>query len=437
MCGEMSGYMKKKHIALILSFLLMFFSLVLPDAADAQAVNLNLEVKSAILVEAETGQVLYQFNADEVLPPASMAKMMTEYLVLEQIHKGKLQWEDIVTTSQYAADVIGSQVLLAVNEQMTVKDMFYALSIYSANDAAVALAEHIAGTEENFANMMNAKAKELGIAEQAHFINSTGLSRADLGKYAPTGIEGETVMSAWAASELARRLISDYPQILEFTKIPSKKFRERDTTLMINWNWMLEGNKDVRNFKPYVYEGLDGLKTGSTKEAGYCFTGTALRNGMRLISVVMGTSSEPKRFQETRKLLDYGFNQFEKRTVIPAKSEVDEMKTVAVKKGVKLEAPVVTDKAVTMVVPKGTDDSAFEIKGEPVEQDKLVAPIQQGDVLGTLTVSFSMPDSNEVQSQQVNMVAAEDVEKASWIRLLFRAIKNFFADMFHGIIGMF
>jgi len=366
-----------------------------------------------------------------------MAKMMTEYLVLEQIHKGKLQWEDIVTTSQYAADVIGSQVLLAVNEQMTVKDMFYALSIYSANDAAVALAEHIAGTEENFANMMNAKAKELGIAEQAHFINSTGLSRADLGKYAPTGIEGETVMSAWAASELARRLISDYPQILEFTKIPSKKFRERDTTLMINWNWMLEGNKDVRNFKPYVYEGLDGLKTGSTKEAGYCFTGTALRNGMRLISVVMGTSSEPKRFQETRKLLDYGFNQFEKRTVIPAKSEVDEMKTVAVKKGVKLEAPVVTDKAVTMVVPKGTDDSAFEIKGEPVEQDKLVAPIQQGDVLGTLTVSFSMPDSNEVQSQQVNMVAAEDVEKASWIRLLFRAIKNFFADMFHGIIGMF
>lgn len=423
----------KKICFVVAVTLLLNASLTLVQPTPVQAadtpVDLKLNAKSAILMEASTGQILYEYNADEALPPASMAKMMTEYLVMEAVKSGKIKKTDMVPTSQYAADVIGSQILLAPGEQATVDDMFSALSIYSANDAAVALAEFIGGSEENFAKMMNEKAKEFGLSEKAHFINATGLGRADLGKYAPQELQGETLLSARDAAIIAYNILKDHKEVLEYTKIPAKKFRERDTAPMINWNWMLWDNRNTTNFKRYAYEGLDGLKTGSTKEAGYCFTGTAERNGMRLISVVMGTATEPSRFEETRKLLDYGFTNFELKQVLGAKAEIDSMRTVNIKKGVETEVPVVMETGVSIVAKKGAAADQFTITAAPADESKLVAPITKGQVLGTVKVTY---DGIE---QTANLVAAEDVEQGSWIRLFFRAIKDFFIDTVKGVTG--
>ncbi|WP_246314706.1 D-alanyl-D-alanine carboxypeptidase family protein [Paenibacillus foliorum] len=396
------------------------------SAMAADTPDLKLDVKSAILIEASTGQVLFEKDADTALPPASMAKMMTEYLVMEAVKSGKIKWDDMVTTSQYAADVIGSGGLLAYKEQASVKDLFAAMSIYSANDASVALAEKIGDTEENFAKLMNEKAKQLGLSDQAHFINATGLSRADLGKYAPKELQGETLLTAKDAALIAYNIIKDHKEILEYTKITSKKFREKDKAPMINWNWMLEGNKDNVNFKKYAYPGLDGLKTGSTDDAGYCFTGTAERDGIRLISVVMGTKKEPQRFEETRKVLDYGFNNFEMKQVLTAKLEIDSLKVVNIKKGVATQVPVVTQTGVTFVAKKGATPDQFVVTASPADESKLVAPIAKGDVLGTVKVTYAGTEKT------ANLIAVDDVEKGSWFRLFFRAIGNFFVDMISG-----
>ncbi len=424
----------KKKLSLVLGASLLVQSVIFhihPVQAAEPIGDLKLEANSAILMEASTGQVLYENNADVALPPASMAKMMTEYLVMENIKSGKIKWDDMVTASEYAADVIGSGQLIAQGEKLSVKDMFSAMSIYSANDASIALAEHIGGTEENFAKMMNDKAKELGMSEKAHFIGATGLSRADIGKNAPAGIEGETMMSARDAAILAYHIINDHKEVLEFTKIPSQKLRETDKSAMINWNWMLEANQSNVNFRKFAYPGLDGLKTGHTEEAGYCFTATAERNGMRLISVVMGTETEPKRFEESRKLLDYGFNNYEIKLLINANAEIDSLKTVNIKKGVRTEVPLVTKTGATFVVKKGSKDDQFQVVTESVEEAKLVAPIKKGDTLGTAKVTY------EGTTQTIDLIAKEDVEKGSAIRLLFRAIGNFFGDIFSGIKGIF
>lgn len=399
-------------------------------AAPTPAANneLMINAKSAIIMEASTGAVLYEMNADEALPPASMAKMMTEYLAMESIKEGKFTWDSKVTASKNAADVIGSGQLIAENETLSFKDMFNAMSIYSANDASVAFAELIGGTEENFAKMMNEKAKQLGMSDKAHFISATGLSRADL-KNPPQSIEGETKMTARDAAILAYNILKDHKEVLEFTKIPSLKLRATDKTPMINWNWMLEGNQNNANFKKFAYPGLDGLKTGSTDDAGYCFTGTAERNGMRIITVVMGTKTEPERFNETRKLLDYGFNNFEMKPYLNAKAEIDSLKSVNIKKGVQTSVPLVTKTGMTFVVKKGAKDTDFKLTAEPLDESKLVAPIKKGDPLGKVTVTYNG------QEKTVDLIANDDVEKGSWIRLLFRSIKNFFGDMFKGFKG--
>ncbi|CAH1216283.1 D-alanyl-D-alanine carboxypeptidase DacA [Paenibacillus allorhizoplanae] len=402
-----------------------------PNAGTTPAPALNepqVAAKSAIIMEASTGAVLFQMNADEAFPPASMAKMMTEYLAMESIKEGKFKWDSPVTATKNAADVIGSGQLIAENETLTFKDMFNAMSIYSANDASVAFAELLGGTEENFAKMMNDKAKQLGMSDKAHFISATGLSRADL-KNPPASIEGETKMTARDAAILAYNILKDHKEILEFTKIPSLKLRATDKSPMINWNWMLEGNSTNTNFKKYAYPGLDGLKTGSTDDAGYCFTGTVERNGMRMITVVMGTKTEPERFNETRKLMDYAFNNFEIKPFLNAKQTIDSLKSVNIKKGVQLEVPLVTKTGVTFVARKGAKDTEFQVTTESVEESKLVAPIAKGDTLGKVKVSYNG------QEKTVELIADGDVEKGSWIRLLFRSIKNFFSDMFNGIKG--
>ncbi|WP_281883246.1 D-alanyl-D-alanine carboxypeptidase family protein [Paenibacillus sp. YYML68] len=396
------------------------------SAANTNTADLQLNASSAILMEATTGQILYEFNADQALPPASMAKMMTEYLVMDAVNSGKIQLSDMVNTTEAASDAIGSGQLLALNEQATVDNMFAAMSIYSSNDATIALAEHLAGSEEAFAKLMNEKAKEFGLSPEANFINSTGLSRADMGKHAPKEVQGETMLSARDAAIIARNIITKHKNTLDYTKIPTRKFREKDPEPMVNWNWMLADNKSNKYLAKYAYEGLDGLKTGHTREAKYCFTGTAERNGLRLISVVMGTPREESRFLETRKLLDYGFNNFEAKTVLTAKSEIDSLKAVNIKKGVELQVSVVTETGLTLIAKKGTPADQFQVSAAALEEDKLIAPIEKGQVVGKAKVSFGGQDYS------VNLIATEAVEKAGWFRLFFRAIKDFFVDTISG-----
>lgn len=405
----------------------------LPAAKVAQAeeqIDLGLEVNSAVLMEAETGKILYELDANTPYPPASMAKMMTEYLIMEEVKAGRLNWDDPIYTSKAADAAIGSGQLMAEGVSYPAEKVFQLLTIYSGNDAAVAFAEHIAGTEENFAKKMNETARLLGLSDDAHFINATGLSRKDMGEYAPKSIEGETQLTALDAAKLARAIVLEHPEVLETTKIPQIKFDEKDSAPMVNWNWMVEGNKDNVNLRKYAYEGLDGLKTGHTSVALYCFTGTAERNGMRLISVVMGAKSEDARFMETRKLLDYGFNNFEKRTVVAAKTELDDVKTVFIRNGLKRDIPVVIGQGVEFVVNKNeTGEPEFSVEIYP--EDQLKAPLKAEDQVGTVTVSFAD------QQAEVPLIITEDVEKAGWFRMLMRNIGSFFSGLFNGILGLF
>lgn len=441
--GELRRRLTKKFTVLLLFHMMLFalapaFAYAEGETAQQPVANgPALEASSAILMDAATGQILYEMNADVALPPASMSKMMTEYLVMEEIKKGKLTWQTEVTTQENAATTAkgGSRIFLAEGDKHTVEELFIAMAVGSANDASIALAEYVAGSEEQFAHRMNEKAKELGMTT-AHFINATGLSRKDLSdKFKPSTIDGETVMSAKDSAILAYSILRDHPEFLKYSSIPSYKFRERDQKPMINYDWMLEANKNVPNFKKYAYDGLDGMKTGHTEEAQYCFTGTAQRDGMRLISVIMGAKSEPKRFLETRKLLDYGFSSFEKKTVLSAKSELKELTAVDVKKGVETSVPVVTESGISLIVKKG---QPFEMKitAAPLEEDKRIAPLPSGSVVGTAKVEYK--DANgKTQEQTVNLVTVQEVEKASWWRMLFRAIGDFFSDLFNGIKNLF
>ncbi|MEG6587792.1 D-alanyl-D-alanine carboxypeptidase family protein [Paenibacillus barengoltzii] len=398
--------------------------------------SLDLEVSAAILLEPVSGQILLNVNGEQPLPPASMTKMMTEYIVAELVKQGKFSWDDVVTVGKNAAHTIGSRIFLAEGDQHTVEELYTAMAIASANDATVALAEYVAGSEQAFVKMMNDEAKRMGM-KTAHFANSTGLDIADMpAEFRPTDGK-ETVMSALDAAILAKYIVTDHPDFTRFTTIQSKKFRDRDAAPMVNLNWMLEANKNVTNFKQFAYEGLDGLKTGHTSNAGNCFTGTAVRNGMRLISVVMGTASDKARFVETRKVLDYGFNNFETKQIVPPKTTVTGTETVTVKKAKHTEVPVVTDQAVSFVVPKGADTNAVQAKVTLADEGTLTAPLKQGTKVGTVTYTFKALGMDQTLEKTVNLITAEDAEKAGWFTLVMRAIGDFFSDLFNGIKNLF
>ncbi|WP_152395335.1 D-alanyl-D-alanine carboxypeptidase family protein [Paenibacillus guangzhouensis] len=249
----------------------------------------TIEAQAALLIDAKSGEVIFEKNADTPLPAASMSKMMTEYLVLEQLHEGKISWNDEVPITEHAANVEGARIDLRSGDRVTVRDLYVAMLIPSANNAAVALAEYIAGDEERFAAEMNQKGLELGL-KNSYFINASGLTDGDQA----------TQMTAKDLGKLAKALLKDFPEVLKTTSLPeyTMKFsseRVRST------NHMLQDPE-------LAAEGLDGLKTGFTNKAGYCFTGTAARDGRRLISVVMGAQDSDTRFIETQKLFAMGFD---------------------------------------------------------------------------------------------------------------------------------
>ncbi|KXY34976.1 D-alanyl-D-alanine carboxypeptidase [Bacillus cereus] len=252
----------------------------------------EIDAKAAIIIDASNGEVIYQNNENEAVAPASMSKMMTAYLVLESIHNGKVHWEDPVKISAKSAQTEGAKIPMQANDTLTVKDLYHALMIESANNSAVALAEHVAKTEKNFAQLMNEKAKQLEMSDKAKFANASGLQEPD---------GSETKMTAADVSKLAYHLIKDYPEILEVTHLRQSQLAFNNVNVT-STNEMLN-----KNNKALYIEGIDGLKTGFTDSAGYCFTGTAKQGDNRIITVVMGTKSKTKRFTETNKLMSYAF----------------------------------------------------------------------------------------------------------------------------------
>ena len=250
--------------------------------------DLITDLKSAILIEEDSGKVLYEKNAHDRYAPASMTKIMSMILIMEEIEKGKLKWSDTLVASENAASMGGSQIFLKANEKMSVKDLFKAVAIGSANDATVVFAEKISGTEKRFVDKMNEKVKSLGLKD-TNFKNATGLDEAN------------HYSSAYDMAFMARELIK-HEKIFSFTTIYEDYLRQ-DTE---NKFWLVNTNKLIK-----TYEGADGLKTGYTKEAGYCLTATAKRNRMRLIGSIMGASESKIRNSNMMTLLDYGFNTYE------------------------------------------------------------------------------------------------------------------------------
>ncbi|GGK35872.1 D-alanyl-D-alanine carboxypeptidase [Caldalkalibacillus thermarum] len=426
----------------------LFTSLFLAAVPAAAQANFDVNAESAILVDAETGTILFEKNADLSLPPASMSKMMTEYLVLEALSQGQFDWDTVVVASEYAHYLGGldgtSRVWLALGEERTVEELYTAMAVYSANDATVALAELVAGSEERFVQMMNEKAAELGMTNST-FVNSTGLPNRMLGPYMHTGqAEDENAMSARDTAILAQALVKDYPEVLRFSSIPSVEPGEGKghfDVRLLNFNWMLAGHPQP-DAKPHAYQGLDGLKTGYTQQAGYCFTGTAERDGMRLISVVMRSDSMASRFQETRKLLDYGFNNFKTQTLLDKGDTIEGFETLPVANGKQKEVPVALGAPLELIIHKD-DAEAFSIKVIPHQEltngdGLLEAPLAEGDVVGYARLvyegsrQYGTLDGKE--AVEVPLVAMEEVEKAGWLRTMMRGIGALFSGAWSKVV---
>jgi serine-type D-Ala-D-Ala carboxypeptidase (penicillin-binding protein 5/6) len=448
--GGILKMFSKKSVILSIIFTLFFtmvFSGVSPKAFAA-APQLDIKAKAAILVDADTGKILYAQNPDELLPPASMTKMMTEYLILEAIKEGKFDWDSKVSVSKFLSDLSHNRGLSNVDLRSdadpayTVHELMEALAIYSANAAAMALAEKVAGTETAFVQMMNEKAKELGL-KNYNFVNSTGLNNRDLqGNHPAGGPEEENMLSARDTATLAYHLLNDYPEVLEFSKIPKKDFRAgtADAIPMANWNWMLPGL--VKE-----YTGVDGLKTGST-DSGASFTATGIKNGMRLISVVMivdktdNVVDREQRFDETRKLLDFGFNNFTKEEIIPSNYQPKDKDTLPVVKGKEKSVEIATQEPLTTMVLRGEKEKYKAVvsfdKKKLNKDGALTAPIKKGDKVGVVKLKYTgEADYGFVvgSAAETELVTTNNVEKANWFVLMMRGIGGFFSDIWNAVAG--
>lgn len=420
--------------SLLAACLLVWTAVLSQGASTALAVGfenrpsteneLGLQVKSAILIEADSGQVLFEVNPDEALPLASMTKLMTEYIVLKEISTGRLTWDEVLTVGQEAANTlpIESQIYLAVGDKHTVKELYTAMAVGSANDATKQLAVAVAGSIDGFVAKMNETAKELGLTS-AMFTSVTGF-------------EDTTIMSASDVAKLASVILKEQPEFLEFSSLSKYQFRERDKAPIVNINSMLQSHTDAA-FKPLTYQGVDGMKTGFTEKAGYNFAGTVMRNDLRFISVVMDTATKNTRFYETAKLYDYAYGAFEKKTVLPPKTVVESLETVKIKKGVKKTVPVVTDKDITFIVKKGAEPKIEMTASQVTPEEELIAPLAAGTKVGTVTYTYSDEVTGKDLSYTVNLVTSEEAEKAGWFKLFFRAIGDFFAGLFDSIVNLF
>ena len=368
--------MKKRIPALLLALLMC---LPLP----AYAVELPVQAKATLLMEKETGQVLFTQNEHEKLEPASVTKIMTLLLTMEAIERGELHYEDMVTVSANAASMGGSQVYLSEGEQITVEELLKAVCVASGNDAAVALAEEVSGVTELFVQQMNNRAKELGMADTC-FLNPTGLPA-----------EGH-VTSAYDIALMSRELILKHPDLRRFTTIWMDTIRNGSFSLS-------NTNKLIR-----FYDGATGLKTGSTDAAGYCISATAERGGMELIAVVLGGETSQQRFEDAKTLLNYGFSTYALADVTPA-----ETPSVPVKLGRDASVDAMPESC-KLLVGKG---QAGSLSQTITLQEDLAAPVEKGQTVGTLTVRCG-----DATLAELPLTASQPVERMTWGDLFLRLL---------------
>ncbi|MFC7783994.1 D-alanyl-D-alanine carboxypeptidase family protein [Rossellomorea sp. GCM10028870] len=437
--------MKKNAMKRSLSVLMISFMAMTPFQQTAHGkTNLDINADAAILVEADTGKIVYKEHEDQLLGIASMTKMMTEYLVLEAIQEGKIKWDQTYKVSDKVYQLANapglSNVPLRADEKYTVRELYDAMVIKSGNGAAIALSEVVAGSEGEFVKRMNAKAKELGF-ENYQFVNSSGLSNYDMLGMFPKGtdVNDENMVSAEDMATLAYYLIHDFPEVLETSGLSSKVFRPGtdEELVMKNTNGLLKE-------KAYYYKGADGLKTGTTPFAGSTFTGTAERDGVRYISVILdakdeyGQPSSAERFTQTTELLDYGFNEFE--TVKYSLNDIEKKKehTLNVPDGKEQEVVIKIDKPLSIRVNKEDLDkieTSLNLDENKLNKDgSLQAPIEKGEKIGELRIEN--PNKEEYildekrQSYKVDVIAAESVDKASWLVRSARSIQEFIGNLF-------
>ena len=342
---------------------------------------LNLDCESAILIEQNTGKVLYSYNVHEKLRPASVTKIMSILLIMEAINSGKINYDTKIPCSENAASMGGSQIWLDTTETLTVEEMLKAICVVSANDCVTAMAEYLGGTEEGFVKMMNEKAKELGMND-TEFKNCHGID------------EDEHMTSSYDISLMSKELLTKYPEITKYTTIWNDSLRGGKSELV-------NTNKLVRN-----YNGCTGLKTGSTSQALFNLSASATRDGMSLIAVVMKAPTSAKRFKNASSLLDFGFANFEYKKLI---SKDDIIKNVKVEKGVITEINAIAEKSCGTLISKGNDFNIEQIIEMP---DVIGAPIKKGDIVGKVIYRLNEKDIGEC-----NIIVVQDIDKIGFFNM--------------------
>ena len=365
----------------------------LSNNLDDNSNPLNLDCGSCILIEQSTGQILYSYNSHEKLRPASVTKLMSIYLIMEAISQGKISYDTKIPCSSNAESMGGSQIWLNTNEELSIDEMLKAISIVSANDAVTATAEYIGGSEENFVNMMNEKAKALGMND-TNFKNCHGID------------EDDHYTSSYDIALLSRSLLNDYPEITKYTSTYMDSLRDGKSSLV-------NTNKLVRN-----YNGCTGLKTGSTSLALYNLSASATRNNMNLIAVVMKAPSSKVRFSNAQALLDYGFANFEYKELV---KKDDTLKTLPITKGVKSTINITANQDCGTIISKGND---VNIEQNISINENISAPISKGDVVGKLEFSLNGDIISECDLiacdsvDKIDLISMEKLIVGDWLELL-------------------
>lgn len=362
-------------------------------AQDAASLDLAASARSAILIDADTGTVLFEKNADEQLPPASITKVMTMLLIMEALDQGVIRLDEMVTVSEYAASMGGSQIFLEAGEEMSVEDLLKGIALASGNDASVALAEKIAGSETLFVEMMNKRAQELGL-KNTHFVNSNGLPAE------------EHYSSARDIAIMSRELLK-YEEVTRYTGLYQDYLRKHTDKPF----WLVNTNKLVR-----FYTGADGLKTGYTSSAKFCLTATAKRDDFRVIAVVLGVPNSKTRNAEVSQMFDYAFSQFKVHPIL-AKGET--IGSHSIDKGSVPELEFVADRRMSVLLKKA--DKTDAIRHELQVDEPLQLPIGKGQVVARLNVY-----NGDVKIAEFPLSSPTDVRKAGWWTLFKRSATRIF-----------
>lgn len=388
-----------KYLMFLFSLSFLFGSIFVIPVSAEEGVETELipGAVSGVLMEANSGKIVFSKELDKEVAVASMTKMVAQILILDAIREKKISWDDVVAVSQNASEMGGSQIYLSVGEKISIRDLFKGISMASANDATVQMAEVLAGSEEAFVRQMNQKVKDLGL-KHTSFKNCTGLDEE--GHYS----------SAYDMAMIARELVINYPEILEFSSVYEDYLRE-DTA---NKFWLVNTNKLVR-----FYEGADGLKTGHTDAAKYCLAATAKKNNLRFIAIVLGEENSNVRNQEVMSLLDYGFNHYQ-MDLIKSKEEV--LKTVPLDKATKNSVSFVPISDIGVLTEKTGDKKKYIYE---IKTNKLQLPIQKGDVVGKVIVK-----ENNKQVITVPLTVSESVSQLSFLQLFGKGMSDLVSGNF-------